>query len=81
MLRLGKVAVLLDLRFIKHRDANGKLESIERKVIFGEAAEVLARLGNRTAYVERTHLTMRHSNGRLVRKGLGFSKLLSMHAA
>jgi len=34
-----------------------------------------------TAYVERTHLTMRQMNSRLVRKGLGCSKELAMHRA
>ena len=30
-------------------------------------------------FCERTHLTMRQFNTRLVRQGLGFSKALSMH--
>jgi hypothetical protein len=29
--------------------------------------------------LERTHLTMRHSNSRLVRKTLAYSKMLDMH--
>jgi hypothetical protein len=33
-------------------------------------------LGSSTAYVERTHLTSRHFNSRLVRKTLGYSKIL-----
>ena len=33
-------------------------------------------LGENTAYVERTHLTSRQMNGRLVRKTLSFSKEL-----
>lgn len=69
------------LQIIKHRDSRGNLTSIERKVVFGEEAEVLATLGKSTAYVERTHLTMRHSSGRLTRKGLGFSKDVLMHRA
>lgn len=35
-------------------------------------------LGQSTSYVERTHLTSRHMNGRLVRKTLGYSKELEM---
>ena len=40
-----------------------------------------AQLSEHTAYVERTHLTSRHMNGRLVRKTLGFSKKLEMLTA
>lgn len=50
-------------------------------MIFGEEEKVIAKLDGTTAYIERTHLTMRHMNGRLVRKRLGFSKLLTMHEA
>jgi hypothetical protein len=39
------------------------------------------RLGEPTAYVERTHLTWRLMNGRLVRKTLGFSKAVAMFSA
>ena len=42
---------------------------------------MLALLGKSTAYVERTHLTMRHFNSRLVRKTIAFSKDLAMHHA
>ena len=51
------------------------------KVIYGDPAQVLAVLGASTAYVERTHLTMRHMNARLVRRGLCFSKELRLHKA
>lgn len=51
------------------------------KPIYGDEPEVRDLLGESTAYVERTHLTMRHMSGRLVRKGLGFSKALAMHRA
>jgi hypothetical protein len=40
--------------------------------------EVRALLGEHTAYVERTHLTSRQMNGRLVRKGLSYSKQLKL---
>lgn len=51
------------------------------KVIFGDETEVAEHVDHHTAYVERTHLTMRHFSGRLVRKGLDFSKDLEMHKA
>jgi hypothetical protein len=69
------------LQIIKHRDSAGKLESVERKVVSGDEAEVLATSGRSTAYVERTHLTMRHNSARLTRKGSGFSKEVLMHQA
>lgn len=69
------------LQMVKERDERGRVMGTKLRVIFGEPEEVIAKLGASTAYIERTHLTMRHMNGRLVRKGLGFSKLLSMHEA
>lgn len=69
------------LQLIKQRDTHGRVEAIQFKVVLGDEAEVLATLGQSTAYVERTHLTMRHSNARLVRKGLGFSKEIVLHKA
>ena len=69
------------LQVVKHRDAHGHLEQVELRVIFGDEAEVLARLGQSTAYIERTHLTMRLFNGRLTRKTLAFSKSLAMYRA
>lgn len=69
------------LQMVKQRDERGRVIGTKLRVIFGDEDEVLAKLGSSTAYIERTHLTMRHMNGRLVRKGLGFSKLLSMHEA
>jgi hypothetical protein len=52
-----------------------------REVVFGDVGKAMALLGHGTVHVERTHLTMRHFNGRLARKGLGFSKKLHMHRA
>jgi hypothetical protein len=69
------------LQFIKHRDAHGRLIETELQVIFGQPEEVLALFGKSTAYIERTHLTMRLFNGRLVRHTLGFSKDLAMYQA
>lgn len=69
------------LRVIKARDEKRRIVGLISQVVFGEQAEVLAHLGGGTAYVERTPLTMRQSNARLTRKGLGFSKRLVMHRA
>ena len=44
-----------------------------------EEEVVLQTLGKSTSYMERTHLTMRHFNGRLARKTLAFSKVLRMY--
>ncbi len=60
---------------------NGRVVGTTRRVVFGNEEEVLERLGRSTAYVERTHLTMRLFNGRLVRKTRAFSKQLEMDPA
>jgi hypothetical protein len=54
---------------------------ITLRVIYGDEDEVLDLLGASTAYIERTHLTMRLFNGRLTRRTLAFSKLLEMYRA
>jgi hypothetical protein len=69
------------LQVIKIRDETGRVTGTRTKVIYGSKSEVMAALQKHTAYIERTQLTMRHMNSRLVRKGLGFSKLLAMHRA
>lgn len=69
------------LQVVKERTDRGRVTGTRSEVVYGEEKEVLALLGENTAYVERTHLTMRHMNGRLTRKGLGFSKTLWMHRA
>jgi hypothetical protein len=68
------------LQMVKQRD-NGRVVGTELRVIFGEQSEVLELLGQSTAYIERTHLTMRHFNSRLVRKSLAYSKQLQMYQA
>ena len=68
------------VQMVKQRE-NGRVVGTELRVIYGDEQEVLERLGQSTAYIERTHLTMRHFNSRLVRKTLGFSKLLEMYRA
>ena len=50
--------------------------SVTTKVIYGDSEKVKDVLGEHTAYVERTNLTSRQMNGRLVRKTLSFSKEL-----
>ena len=68
------------LQVVKQRE-NGRVIGTTLRVIFGDAEEVLALLGQSTAYIERTHLTMRLFNGRLTRKTLAFSKLVEMYRA
>jgi hypothetical protein len=68
------------LQVVKQRE-NGRVVGTELRVVFGDEEEVLKLLGKSTAYIERTHLTMRLFNGRLTRKTLAFSKLLEMYRA
>jgi hypothetical protein len=68
------------LQVVKQRQ-NGRVVGTELRVVFGSEEEVLKLLGKSTAYIERTHLTMRLFNGRLARKTLAFSKLLEMYRA
>ena len=65
------------LQVIKQREG-GKLVRVTTKVIYGDLEEVKKVLGAHTAYVERTNLTSRQMNGRLVRKTLSFSKELRL---
>jgi hypothetical protein len=51
----------------------------ELKVVYGDPETVLNLFGKSTAYIERTHLTMRLFNGRLVRQTLAFSKDVQMY--
>src|SRR5256886_12443403 len=63
------------LQVIKKRKGR-KLESVRIKVVYGNPKQVTEKLGCLTAYIERTNLTSRTMNGRLVRKTLSFSKEL-----
>ena len=65
------------LKVVKHRSGS-RLIGISIQVIYGDPTEVTQLLGQHTAYIERTHLTMRHMNGRLVRKTLSYSKRVRM---
>ena len=69
------------LQLVKQRDARGRLVAITPKAIFGEEQSLLELFGCHTAYIERTHLTMRNDNRRLCRKTLAFSKSLPLHRA
>ena len=64
-------------QMVKQRDEKGHLVGVEIRVIYGDDT-TLERTGERTTCVERTNLTSRHMNGRLVRKTLGYSKRLEM---
>ena len=68
------------LQIVKHHDERGRFLGTSKRVVFGRRDE-LASLSDATSFVERTHLTSRQMNARLVRKGLGFSKALAMHKA
>ena len=63
------------LQVIKTRSGS-RLIGVTIKVIYGDPETVLAEVGAHTSYVERTNLTSRQMNGRLVRKTLSYSKQL-----
>ena len=65
------------LQVVKERE-KGHVTGVRLEVPYGDRETVIALLGRSTSYVERTHLTMRQMNGRLVRKGLGYSKTFEM---
>lgn len=67
------------LQVIKQRNGQGRVVGTRLRVVFGDPETVLAHLPPHTNYSERTHLTMRQHNRRLVRKGLTFSKDVAMH--
>jgi hypothetical protein len=65
------------LQVTKHR-SGGRLIGITYRVVYGDSKEVCDLLGLNTAFVERTNLTSRQMNGRMVRKTLSFSKEAKM---
>jgi len=67
-------------QMVKQRDNQGNLLGVDIRVIYGDHS-TLNKTGTRTSCVERTNLTSRLMNGRLVRKTLGFSKRLDMLSA
>ena len=68
------------VQMIKQRE-KGRVVGIKVRVVFGDPVETLELLGQSTAYIERSHLTTRLFNGRLVRKTLAFSKEVQMYRA
>ena len=65
------------LQVIKRRSGY-RLTGVTIKVVYGTLDEVAAVVGAHTSYVERTNLTSRQMNGRLVRKTLSYSKQVEM---
>lgn len=65
------------LQVVKHRSSY-RLLDVAVNVVYGDPAQVSETLGGHTNYIERTHLTSRQMNGRLVRRTLSFSKQLVM---
>ena len=61
------------LQVVKERSGS-RLIAVHTQVVSGDPEEVRALLGGHTAYVERTHLTSRQMNARLVRKSLSYCK-------
>ncbi len=68
------------LQMVKQR-RNGRVIGTKLRVIYGDEKEVIALLGQSTAYIERSNLTSRTFNSRLGRKTLAFSKLVEMYEA
>ena len=58
---------------IKERSGS-RVTAVHISVVYGDPDEVRELMGGHTAYVERTNLTSRQMNGRLVRKTLSYSK-------
>src|SRR6266496_3131316 len=63
------------VQVIKER-SGARLTGIRITVVYGDPDEVQDLMGGHTTYVERTNLTSRQTNGRLVRKTLFYSKQL-----
>jgi len=68
------------IQAVKQRE-KGRVVGVELRVVFGDPITTLEMLGPSTSYIERTHLTMRLFNGRLVRKTLAFSKDVGVYRA
>jgi len=61
------------IQVTKHRE-EGRVVRVSYRVVYGDPEEAIGLMGLHTAYVERTNLTSRQMNGRMVRKTLSFSK-------
>lgn len=68
------------VQVIKQR-SGGRMVRVKTKVVYGDPATVREQVGAHTAYVERTQLTSRQMNARLVRKTLSFSKQVELLSA
>jgi hypothetical protein len=64
-------------QMVKQHDDQGCFTGVDIRIIYGDA-NTLNVTGQSTAYSERTNLTARLMNSRLVRKTLGFSKQVAM---
>ena len=65
------------LQVVKHRQGQRVIQ-VSIQVVYGPPEQVKETLSEHTADVERTHLTSRQMNGRLVRKTLSYSKQLEL---
>lgn len=72
-----------DLKYaqvVKVRDEHGRMKRVERRIVYGDPAEVKASLilsgmnSINTSYVERQNLSFRNAAKRLVRETICFSK-------
>lgn len=61
------------VKVVKQREGH-RVIGVYATVVYGDPDTTLEQLGAHTAYVERTNLTSRQMNARLVRKTLSFSK-------
>lgn len=59
---------------VKKIRSGSRLIEVQTEVVFGDPQRVIELLGEHTAYIERSQLTSRQMNGRVVRKTLSFSK-------
>lgn len=66
------------LQVVKIRADYFRVKALRPKLVWGKDLQQAHPLPLQTAYVERTHLTSRHMNARLARRGLGASKSLSL---
>ncbi len=64
-------------QMVKQHDDQGHFIGVDIRIIYGDA-DTLQTTGQSTAYSERTNLTARHMNSRLVRQTLGFSKQVAL---
>ncbi len=64
-------------QMVKQHDEQGHFMGVAIRIIYGDA-DTLNVTGQSTTYSERTNLTARHMNSRLVRQTLGFSKQVAM---